>query len=139
MGPIIREHRGFIDKYIGDAIMATFLVPIDAVKAAISMLEEIENFNQGHQSKNIILKIGIHKGPSIAVTLNERLDYFGQTVNIASRVQKLADAEEIYITQDVYAYPGVKELLKGIEIDLGRAKLKGVQEETQVYKIASQH
>ncbi len=139
LGKVVNNHSGAIVKTIGDAIMATFLVPIDAVKAAISMLEEIENFNQGHQSKNIILKIGIHKGPSIAVTLNERLDYFGQTVNIASRVQKLADAEEIYITQDVYAYPGVKELLKGIEIDLGRAKLKGVQEETQVYKIANQH
>ena len=43
----------------------------------------------------LILKIGLHKGAAIAVTLNDRLDYFGQTVNIAARVQNLADADEL--------------------------------------------
>ncbi len=58
----------------------------------------------------MILKIGIHKGACIAVTLNDRLDYFGQTVNTASRVQGLAGAEEIYVTEEVFAFPGVKAL-----------------------------
>jgi len=132
---VIREHSGAIVKTIGDAVMATFLNPIDAVNAALKMIEEIQQFNKRVRSSDIILKIGIHKGPSIAVTLNERLDYFGQTVNVASRVQRLADAEEIFVSNDVYIYPGVKELLKDFEINPRKAKLRGVQEETQVYKI----
>jgi class 3 adenylate cyclase len=132
---VIREHSGAIVKTIGDAVMATFLNPIDAVNAALKMIEDVQQFNKRIRSSDIILKIGIHKGPSIAVTLNERLDYFGQTVNIASRVQRLADAEEIYVSNDVYTYPGVKELLKGLVINPGKAKLRGVQEETQVFKI----
>ena len=135
LGNVVNTHSGAIVKTIGDAVMATFLNPIDAVKAAIAMLDEIEKFNQGNQREDVILKIGIHHGPSIAVTLNERLDYFGQTVNIASRVQRLADAGEIYISHDVYSYPGVRELLKGFAIDPGKAKLRGIQEETQIYKM----
>lgn len=135
LGNVVDTHSGAIVKTIGDAIMATFLNPIDAVKAAIAMLDEIETFNQGIQREDINLKIGIHHGPSIAVTLNERLDYFGQTVNLASRVQRLADAREIYISHDVYVYPGVKELLKGFAIDPGKARLRGIQEETQFYKM----
>jgi class 3 adenylate cyclase len=51
----------------------------------------------------------VHKGAAIAVTLNERLDYFGQTVNIAARVQDLADADEIFVRQDVYDATGVRD------------------------------
>jgi class 3 adenylate cyclase len=46
----------------------------------------------GGLKKDLLLKIGIHEGPRLAVMLNERQDYFGQTVNVASRVQNLADA-----------------------------------------------
>jgi class 3 adenylate cyclase len=59
----------------------------------------------------LILKIGIHKGAAIAVTLNERLDYFGQTVNIAARVQQPSDAGEIFISEDVHSAENVQALL----------------------------
>jgi class 3 adenylate cyclase len=117
--------------------MATFLNPLDAVKAALSMLDEIERFNQEHNVRDLILKIGIHKGAAIAVTLNDRLDYFGQTVNISSRVEKLSDAEEIHITPEVYNYPGVGDLLSGFQIDHRKAKLKGVQDEMRVYTVVN--
>ena len=132
---VINSHSGAIVKTIGDAIMATFLNPADALKTAFAMLDELQRFNQGLQNEEIIIKIGIHRGPSIAVTLNERLDYFGQTVNIASRVQELADAKEIFITRDVYSSPGVQEILKDCSIDSETAKLKGVQEEMIVYML----
>jgi class 3 adenylate cyclase/predicted RNA-binding Zn-ribbon protein involved in translation (DUF1610 family) len=135
LGKVVNMHSGAIVKTIGDAIMATFLNPFDAVNAALGMLHEMERFNRGFSGKDIKLKIGIHKGSSIAVTLNDRLDYFGQTVNISSRVQKLADADEIYISHDVYAYPGVQELLRDFEVVVGKANLKGVQGEIQIYKI----
>ena len=87
------RHGGAVVKTIGDAIMATFAEPEAAVRAAVDMLHEIDGFNRERPGKELLLKIGIHRGTSIAVTLNDRLDYFGQTVNVASRVQALADAE----------------------------------------------
>ena len=135
LGKVVNNHSGAILKTIGDAVMATFLNSLDAVKAALSMHEEIERFNQEHGERELILKIGMNKGAAIAVTLNDRLDYFGQMVNISARVQKLSDADEIHITEEVYTYPGVRELLNGFEINIGKAKLKGIKEEMRVYRI----
>ena len=79
--------------------MAVFSRPTDALSAALHILQEIERYNREHGGPGIILKIGAHCGTSIAVTLNENLDYFGQTVNVAARVQSLADAGEICISE----------------------------------------
>ncbi|MBI2059892.1 MAG: adenylate/guanylate cyclase domain-containing protein [Nitrospirae bacterium] len=136
LGKVIVGNSGAIVKTIGDAVMASFLTPKDGVNAALGMIKEIDAFNQTLPSKDIILKVGVHKGPSIAVTLNERLDYFGQTVNIAARVQGLAEAEEIYVTDDVYRSSQVKGLLDGRAVTPLKATLKGVRDEMQVYKIA---
>jgi class 3 adenylate cyclase len=84
-----------------------------------------------------VLKVGVHRGASIAVTLNDRLDFFGQTVNIAARVQGLADADEIYITEDVYGAPDVKEHLKELNVAPRQANLKGVQRCVNVYRVAT--
>ena len=105
------RHNGAVVKTIGDAIMAAFVSPADAVSAALEMRSEIERLNEARLARDFILKIGIHRGPSIAVTLNDRLDYFGQTVNIASRVEHLAEGDEICLTEEVYASPGVADLL----------------------------
>jgi len=101
------RHNGAVVKTIGDAIMAAFVTPPDAVSAALKMRSEIERLNEARAARDFVLKIGIHRGPSIAVTLNDRLDYFGQTVNIASRVEHLAEGDEICLTEEVYAAPGV--------------------------------
>jgi class 3 adenylate cyclase len=131
----IQANGGAVVKTIGDAVMASFDKPTSAVKAAAEMLKEIEEFNKEHGSTEIILKIGIHRGASIAVTLNDRLDYFGQTVNIAARVQGLAGAEEIYLTKNVFLSPGVKELLEDFYVTPETASLKGIQKAMQVYKV----
>ncbi|MGA2641990.1 MAG: DUF5939 domain-containing protein [Spirochaetia bacterium] len=137
LGSVINENSGAFVKTIGDAVMASFLNPLDAVKAALEMNREITRFNRAFTRRDVILKIGIHRGPCIAVTLNDRLDYFGQTVNTAARVQGLAGAEEVYITEEVFSFPGVKGLLRGSKVFGGKVKLKGIQEETQVYKIVA--
>jgi len=129
------RHDGAIIKTIGDAVMAAFLDPAEAVGAALAMREEIASFNRGQPDKELILKIGIHKGAAIAVTLNERLDYFGQTVNIAARVQNLADADEIYVSKDVYDAPGVGERLSPFSVEPKTAQLRGVQQEVPVFRI----
>jgi class 3 adenylate cyclase len=135
LGAAAQEHSGAIVKTIGDAVMAVFSRPTDAVAAALHILEEIERFNREHGGPGIILKIGAHCGPSIAVTLNDNLDYFGQTVNVAARVQSLADAGEICITEALYTAPGVGDLLAGRDVVAFDAPLRGVEGNARVYRI----
>jgi class 3 adenylate cyclase len=59
------------------------------------MREAMRKLNQERGGEDLLLKIGVHEGPCIAVTFNDRQDYFGQTVNIASRVQGLASSQEL--------------------------------------------
>jgi class 3 adenylate cyclase len=137
LGRAITRHRGAVIKTIGDAVMASFESPVDAVLAARDMLGEIERFNDEVGEREIVLKVGVHRGASIAVTLNDRLDFFGQTVNVAARVQGLADADEIYITEEVYRAPGVLPLLEGLHVDAREANLRGVKRTVSVYRIAT--
>ena len=79
----------------------------------------------------------MHEGPCLAVTLNDRLDYFGQTVNIASRVQGLAMSRAILATEPVVAHPEAARLLgeAGLEAVPQRRALRGVTDELTVYEI----
>ena len=99
-------------KTIGDAVMATFPTPDRAVAAALRMREAMRDAQRrAHGREDLLLKIGIHEGPCLAVTLNDRQDYFGQTVNIAARVQGLADSRSIFATGPVVGHPAASRLL----------------------------
>jgi class 3 adenylate cyclase len=135
VGAAVREHSGAIVKTIGDAVMAVFSRPTDAISAALDILAQIECYNAEHGKPGFILKIGAHCGPSIAVTLNDNLDYFGQTVNVAARVQSLADASEICISEALYSAPGVSDLLRGQKIIAFDAPLHGVEGNACVYRV----
>lgn len=130
----VANHLGSVTKTIGDAVMATFVTPADAVGAALDMLRAIDRFNRTITA-DLIIKIGIHRGRSIAVTLNDRIDFFGQDVNIASRVQKLASAGEIALTGDVYDDPAVSALLTPYEVISEPGIMRGVKEAIPVYRV----
>ena len=98
---IVASEAGAVVKTIGDAVMATFPTPDRAVAAALRMREAMRELNSSNDREDLLLKIGVHEGPCIAVTLNERQDYFGSTVNIASRVQGLANSQSIFATGPV--------------------------------------
>jgi len=143
---LVREHfalleaaaqrqGGAIVKTIGDAVMAAFSQPADAVAAALRIRQDIGQFNREHGQAAIILKMGAHCGPSIAVTLNDNLDYFGQTVNIAARVQSFADAGDICLTEALYTAPGVPELLAGHAVETFDAPLRGVEGDARVHRV----
>jgi class 3 adenylate cyclase len=135
LGVTVQQHSGAIVKTIGDAVMAVFSRPTDAVSAALDILGVIERYNGEHGDPSIVLKIGVHCGPSIAVTLNDNLDYFGQTVNVAARVQSLADAGEICVSEALYSAPGVSDVLAGHKIVGFEAPLRGVEGSACVYRI----
>lgn len=134
LGKVVNARSGVIVKTIGDAIMATFEKPQDGVAAAIEMIEEITAFNK-NISHELHLKIGIHKGRSIAVTLNDRIDYFGQNVNITSRIQALADANEIYMSREVKEASGITDILKAHHVTSDHVQVKGISEKLEVYRV----
>jgi class 3 adenylate cyclase len=137
LAEVVRDHDGAIVKTIGDAVMATFSKPEDGLRAALAMHEAMARFNRGQQREEVMVKIGLHDGPCLAVTLNERLDYFGQTVNIAARVQALAGTNSIFVTATIVERPGVQTLLgeRHIEPRSRTAELKGISGAVTVYEI----
>ena len=134
---IVAAEAGAVVKTIGDAVMATFPTPDRAVAAALKMRDAMRKLNDERGREDLILKIGIHEGPCIAVTLNERQDYFGQTVNIASRVQGLATSRSIFATGAVVEYPQPATLLdaRGLKPVRTAPPLRGIADEVAVYEI----
>jgi class 3 adenylate cyclase len=134
---IIAAEKGAVVKTIGDAVMATFIRPEHAIVAGLRMREAMKKLNLERGKEDLIVKIGIHEGPCLAVMLNERQDYFGQTVNIAARVQSLSTAQEIHITAPVIESPGVASLLEGKAIRpiQKEAALRGIADKMVVYEI----
>src|ERR1700675_363974 len=109
---IIASERGAVVKTIGDAVMATFETPDRAIAAAIRMREAMSDLGAERQHQSLSLKMGIHEGSCLAVILNAQQDYFGQTVNIASRVQGLAASRSIVVTEQVVENAQARTLLK---------------------------
>jgi class 3 adenylate cyclase len=134
---IISSEKGAVVKTIGDAVMATFVRPEHAIVAGLRMRAAMGALNTERGTQDLIVKIGIHEGPCLAVTLNERQDYFGQTVNIAARVQSLSTSQEIHITGPVIDAPGVAALLDQKEIKpiQKQAALRGIADKIVVYEI----
>jgi class 3 adenylate cyclase len=134
---IVGECNGTIVKTIGDAVMAAFSRAEDAANAAVRMRDEIEGLNATRGTRDVILKIGLHKGSAIAVMLNERLDYFGQTVNIAARVQGVAESDEIAISDEAMREPGVAEAVARFAVRKSEANLKGVADAMLVHHVSA--
>jgi class 3 adenylate cyclase len=95
---VIAEAHGTVVKTIGDAVMAAFIEEREALAAALAMQRAFPAFRAGNaDAASTFLKIGVHAGPCYIVTANGILDYFGQTVNVAARLQGTAGRGEIVI------------------------------------------
>jgi len=137
LNEVVADEAGAVVKTIGDAVMATFSTPDRAMAAALRMRQEMARINAERKSEDLLLKIGIHEGPCLAVSLNERQDYFGQTVNIAARVQGLASSRAIYVTEPVVSDKKTAHILEksGLHPTMQRKALRGLADETTVYEI----
>jgi class 3 adenylate cyclase len=134
---VVAAEAGAVVKTIGDAVMATFQTPDRALAAALRMREEMTRINAERGNEDLLLKIGIHEGPCLAVTLNNSQDYFGQTVNMAARVQGLASSRAIFVTKSVVEDEKAAKILEssGLHPTMQRAALRGIADETTVYQI----
>ncbi|PYS25675.1 MAG: hypothetical protein DMF72_00945 [Acidobacteria bacterium] len=136
---VIAEENGALVKTIGDAVMAVFRQPASALKAMLHAQQRLASPQNGGQQ--LTLKAGLHTGPCIAVTLNERLDYFGSTVNLAARLEGQSTGNDVVISSVVYSDPAVRELLSepqnGITATRFEIPLKGFDEERfELWRIA---
>ncbi len=107
---VIGAHRGAVVKTIGDAAMGAFNDPLDAVRAARAIHDA---FPPGRGAEAIRLRVSLNTGPCIAVRLNASIDYFGNAVNVAAKLQAAAEAWQVAISEATLASPGVADYLRG--------------------------
>lgn len=143
---IADEYGGTVVKTIGDAILGVFQTPLAAVRAALAMQHAIDALNQRYRltdDERLILKVGVHSGPCLSVTLNDRPDYFGTTVNMAARVQGLSTGGDMVLTEQVWADAEVQALLSdhlaAAPLESRSVLLKGMTQEQQVHRLVLPH
>jgi class 3 adenylate cyclase len=132
----VEYEGGAVVKAMGDAIMAVFGRPLAAVRAAQRAQRELATPANG--GRPFLLKAGIHSGPCIAVTQNERLDYFGSTVNLAARLVDLSSGADVVVSETVALDPEVADLLgRDLRAEAIDATLKGFEDERfQLWSVA---
>ncbi len=140
LAAIVRDDEGAIVKTIGDAVMAAFSDSANAMKAALAVLHRIDDFNaklrgEGVKGDAIVIKLGLHVGPCIVVTLNERLDYFGSTVNMAARLQGQSKGGDIVLSQAMADDPAVKPLIAGLPRRKEKVTLRGFQSKVPLLRL----
>jgi class 3 adenylate cyclase len=137
----IEKQGGTIIKTIGDAVMASFIRNELALKAIIAALEQFKQYNENrHINEHVHIKTGIHRGAAILVNLNDKLDYFGSSINKAARVQAVASSGEICFTEQIYQDDAFKQTLKELgikEMTRHSVNLKGIDGPQTVYKVVT--
>ncbi len=125
---VIAEHNGAVVKTIGDAVMAAFEDEDDALACGLAMMARWPDFQAPRPvAHDVWLKLGMFTGPCYAVTANGVLDYFGQTVNVAARLQGASDKHELVVTQELAQRAAYEDLLGEARVaEQFQASLKGL-------------
>ena len=107
----IRSHHGTVVKTIGDAVMATFSRVDEALAAIQQMFRELPTANPGLAAP-LVLKSGLHVGSCLAVNANDKLDYFGTTINLAARLVECSKGGDLTVSESLYQHPDTAAFLK---------------------------
>lgn len=129
---ILDAHDGSVVKTAGDAVMACFYDPADALAAAVTIQREAMSDPSG-----LRVRLGLHWGPALVVNANDHLDYFGHTVNMASRLQHHSLGGDVVLAAEVTGDPRLAELLKqpGIACETFSVDVRGVDEPVQMVRV----
>ncbi|HUS17687.1 MAG TPA: adenylate/guanylate cyclase domain-containing protein, partial [Chloroflexia bacterium] len=139
----VRAARGAVVKTVGDGVMATFPDAAAALRAGLAMQEDLTRFNRERRLMGddaLLLKLGVHTGSCLSVNLNGRMDYFGTAVNIASRVEGLAQGADLVATGAVLGEPAAREVIaaaqaRGATLQEFTAELRGIAEPVPVTRM----
>jgi serine/threonine protein kinase/class 3 adenylate cyclase len=121
----IRQEGGALVKTLGEGVVAAFGEPVAAVRTALDLQALLR---REEKTRELRLRVGIHRGPAMAATLNGHLDYFGSTANLAVMLPGLVHGGELVLTQEVAGDPQVAALLRnrGLSGELMPADLPGL-------------
>ena len=101
------------------------------------MQEGVQEFNRSSGSEDIVIKVGLHGGSCIAVTLNEQLDYFGTTINMAARLQALSIGGDIVLSTWMVADPGVREVLEPFQLETENQLIPGFDDPVTIHRLSA--
>jgi class 3 adenylate cyclase len=143
MQPVIHQHHGFIDKYIGDAIMALFSGDADnAVQAGIAMLQKLTEYNQHRQRSGYVpiqIGIGIHTGTLMLGTVGgeERMDgtVISDAVNLASRSEGMTKMYGATLLITEHTYSRLRNVSQYALREIDKVKVKGKTQPVRVYEV----
>ncbi len=138
LGAAVREHNGTLVKTIGDAVMAAFSEPADALRCGFRIQDDFAIYNATPGNESAIITLGIHTGRCIAVTLNNRLDYYGTAANKAARLEGQSVGDDIVFSPEFAADPAIQELLTQVTATYEFAELKGFSEPVPLRRISSE-
>ena len=127
----VREHDGAIIKTIGDAVMAAFADPAKRCGRRWR--------SSPPRPEGLAIKLGLHSGACVAVTLNGRLDYFGSTVNLAARLEGLSQGGDIVLSDRLASDPAVSAVISPLNSVAESAELKGFGRTGQLSPSCSRH
>ena len=128
--PLIKQNGGAILKFIGDAILSSFESASDAVNCGIAIQKALALRNTGRPTRQqIVVRIGIHIGDVVF----KDADVFGDGVNIAARIEPLAEPGGIAISQTVYDMIKARPEIQ--TISLGAKDLKNIKDAVNIYKV----
>ncbi len=140
---VVEEHRGAVVKTIGDSVMASFRDPVDALKGAVSAQGNLALFNRQQKlnEDDVIIRIGMDRGPAIAVNLNDRLDFFGNTVNRTARIERLSAGNDVVFGANLQSDPRVQEFLvkrgRRLAIERFERTVKGIEEPITAFRLTA--
>jgi len=138
MREVIARCNGGIVKTIGDAVMAVFLTAPEALGCCFEIQKAfVELWERRPQMATIVVKLGFHCAPCIAVNLNDRLDYFGTAVNIAARVQNESTGGDIVLLESLFNEPEIRAVLDRYKFSVEHfsAELKGIEGQTRLVRL----
>jgi class 3 adenylate cyclase len=127
-------HDGAVVKTVGDAVMAVFDDPGDAVQAAVAMVQRVAKLTNA-AGDPLILRVGVHRGGCLAVNMDGRLDYFGSTVNRAARVEHESRGNDVICSLAVLDDPRAAHALAALQVERYEASLRGVPEPVTLGRI----
>ena len=135
----VARHSGAIVKTMGDGLMGAFQRLDDALAAAVSMQQDVGAWCASQQiDPPLVLKIGVHHGPVIAMTANERLDYFGRTANLAARLGAESRGGDVVLLKETFeeaAPPLASGGQRPMTVETFRARLRGLEGDRELVRI----
>lgn len=134
---LVEKHQGTLVKTIGDAVMAVFADDLDGLVASVAILHAFEEFRKkGDHRDRTHIKLGVFGGSCYVVTANAVLDYFGQTVNIAARLQGEAKSGELVVEEELCDRAlALRAIPERYVVERWDARLKGVSQPIRVARI----